>query len=126
MSDQTSNTVQMMQQEFGLLAKACTQLKTHPALTELRHIGSLTADHVGLMLHYAGQLDTLFATIRNHAATMQKLAGVDMDAAQFSAIANRTVADLTKSIAPVIDNLRRQAATLDNRHAAMPAGARMH
>jgi len=69
MMDRIENSSDALHNEFKQLSMACSQLQSHPALAQLKNPAALTPSHAGLMLHYADQLDRLFATIHNHAAT---------------------------------------------------------
>ena len=112
MTDRIDSDIDALHSEFRQLAKACADVESHPALAQLRDAAALTPNHAGLMLHYAEQLDRLFATIHTHASTLQRLAQHDMQAAGISAIASRTVADLTSHVQPMIATLRRKALEL--------------
>ena len=106
MTHQINNDVDTLHNEFRQLAKACAQVQAHPALAQLQNPASFTSNHAALMLHHAEQLDRLFAIIHRHASTLQKLAAHDPQAAGISAIANRTVSDLTNHVQPMIATLR--------------------
>jgi len=104
--------ISLLKLELTRLSEACARLKSHPALGQVNNLASFGIDHADLMMNYADQLDDLFRAITLHAETLQRLAERDVEAAALSTAVQRTIADLDRTIPPVITSLRRHAWSL--------------
>jgi hypothetical protein len=111
-TDRKEDDVALLKQELTELSEACARLKNHPALGQAQNLVSLGIEHAELMMNYANQLDHLFKTITRHAETLRRLAERDVDAQALSVTVERTIADLDRTISPVINSLRRHAWSL--------------
>ena len=115
-TDRKEDDVALLKQELTELSQACARLKNHPALAQASNLASLGIDHADLMMNYANQLDHLFKAISRHAETLRRMAGRDADAQLLSETVQRTIADLDRTISPVITSLRRHAWSLGAGH----------
>jgi hypothetical protein len=110
--DDGDSKMTVLKLELTRLSEACARLKSHPALGQAANLASLGVDHADLMMNYADQLDDLFRAITVHADTLRRLADQDVEAAALSLAVQRTIADLDRTIPPVITSLRRHAWSL--------------
>jgi hypothetical protein len=122
-TDRKEDDVALLKQELTELSEACARLKNHPALGQARNLVSLGIDHADLMMNYANQLDHLLKAITRHAETLRRLAERDVDAQALSDTVQRTIADLDRTISPVITSLRRHAWSLGSGQFADQAAA---
>jgi hypothetical protein len=122
-TDRKEDDVALLKQELTELSEACARLKNHPALGQARNLLSLGIDHADLMMNYANQLDHLLKAITRHAETLRRLAERDADAQALSHTVQRTIADLHRTISPVVTSLRRHAWSLGAGQAEGQAGA---
>jgi hypothetical protein len=120
-TDRKDDDVALLKLELTRLSEACARLKSHPALTQVTGLAAIGIDHASQMMNYANQLDQLFATIRQHAETLKRLADRDIEADALSSAVERTIADLDRTVSPVIGNLRRHAAMLGAQQAGSKA-----
>lgn len=112
MTDRKEDDVALLKQELTELSEACARLKNHPALGQARNLVSLGIDQADLMMNYANQLDHLLKAITRHAETLRRLAERDVDAQALSDTVQHTIADLHRTISPVVTSLRRHAWSL--------------